>query len=134
MKSKFIGQLTIATAISALVTPIGLGTIYEFPAQAKTQIRDLQRSRGTTLSGKVISVVGNNFILDDGTGQIIVDAGPRWWQEINVSLGEQLTVVGESDRTEFDAFSIIRSDGSVINIRPTEGPPPWAGGRNRNYR
>lgn len=32
---------------------------------------------------------------------------------------------------ELDAFSITRTDGSVIDIRPGEGPPPWAGGSNR---
>lgn len=132
MKTSLDGKLTAATAIAVLAIPVSLGTIYEAPVQARTRIGDLQRSSGTTLSGRVISVVGNDFILDDGTGQIIVDAGPRWWKEINVSPGEQLTVVGEIDEGEFDAFSITKSDGYVINIRPAEGPPPWAGGRRRN--
>lgn len=102
-----------------------------FPAEAQSRINELQRTRGTTISGRVTSVVGNDFTIDDGTGQVIVDAGPRWYQPVNVSLGERVTVVGEMDEGEFDAFSITKSNGSVIQIRSPFGPPPWAGGRGR---
>jgi hypothetical protein len=97
---------------------------------AQTPINQLQqRPPSTTVSGKVIRAVGNDFILEDSTGQIIVDAGPRWWQEINLQPGEQIKVTGELGRSgELDAFAIVRADGSVINIRSAEGPPPWAGG------
>ena len=81
------------------------------------------------ISGTVASVVGNHFKLDDGTREVIVDAGPRWWQQIDLSLGERVTVEGEPGRWEFDAFTIIRADGSVIRIRPGPGRPPWAGGK-----
>ncbi|NJO39273.1 MAG: NirD/YgiW/YdeI family stress tolerance protein [Cyanobacteria bacterium CRU_2_1] len=99
--------------------------------QAQTPIGELQESQGITISGTVISVVGNDFILDDGTGNIIVDAGPRWWHEINIEPGEELTVVGKLDNDEFDAISITKADGTVIQIRPASGPPPWAEGRDR---
>ncbi len=89
-----------------------------------------QRQEGTTISGTVRSVVGNNFILDDGTGEVIVDAGPRWYQAVNVSEGEQVTIVGEYDDDDFDAFQITRANGEVIRIRDGAGRPPWAGGRN----
>ncbi|WP_414529016.1 NirD/YgiW/YdeI family stress tolerance protein [Nodularia chucula] len=115
--------LAIATTISITLSPVLV--------QAQTKIRDLQQSRGITLSGKVISVVGNDFTLSDGTGQIIVDAGPRWWKEINVLPGEELTVVGEFDEGEFDAFTITRANGNVINIRPAAGPPPWSRSRGK---
>ncbi|NDJ23474.1 DNA-binding protein [Nostoc sp. B(2019)] len=121
----------ILTTISAITIP-GLPTL----AQGQTRIGDLQqRTNGTTVSGKVTQIVGNDFIIDDGTGQLVVDAGPRWWRELNVKSGEQITVTGELGRGgELDAFSITRADGSVINIRPPQGPPPWAGGPNRAPR
>jgi DNA/RNA endonuclease YhcR with UshA esterase domain len=99
-------------------------------AQSNTRIGNLQRTRGITISGEVVSVVGNDFTLSDGSGEIIVDAGPRWWREINVKPGERVTVVGEvSEKSgEFDAYSITRSNGSRIDVRPAGGPPPWAGG------
>ncbi|PPS42725.1 DNA-binding protein [Chroococcidiopsis sp. TS-821] len=119
----------IGLAIVASVSTLGLPTI----ARSQTRIGDLQqRPPGITISGRVTSVVGNDFILEDDSGQIVVDAGPRWWQEIDVSPGEQVTVNGELGRGgEFDAFSITRADGTVIQIRPAQGPPPWAGGPNR---
>lgn len=121
-KSGFIG-LGSALLISGLAI---------VPAtQAQTPIGELQESQGITISGTVISVVGNDFILDDGTGNIIVDAGPRWWHEINIEPGEELTVVGKLDNDEFDAISITKADGTVIQIRPASGPPPWAEGRDR---
>jgi len=78
-------------------------------------------------------VVGNEFILDDGTGQIIVDAGPRWYHQLSFTTGERVTVVGEYDDGELDAFTITRSNGEVIRIRQAGGPPPWAGGRGRRF-
>ncbi|PLZ96816.1 DNA-binding protein [Fischerella thermalis CCMEE 5198] len=128
MNKQVLFGLTL-TAISAITIPT-LPTL----AQTQTKISDLQqRANGITVSGKVTQAVGNNFIIDDGTGQLIVDAGPRWWREINLKPGEQVTVAGELGRSgELDAFSITREDGSVVDIRPTQGPPPWAGGPNRN--
>ncbi len=80
------------------------------------------------ISGRVASVVGNHFTLDDGTRQVVVDAGPRWWHQIDLSPGEQVTVEGEPGRYEIDAFAISRADGSVIRIRTGPGRPPWAEG------
>ncbi|MBW4667443.1 MAG: NirD/YgiW/YdeI family stress tolerance protein [Cyanomargarita calcarea GSE-NOS-MK-12-04C] len=98
-----------------------------------TRIADLQRPRNIGISGQVQSIVGNKFTLNDGTGQIIVDAGPGRWHQINLNQGEQVTVTGELSKSgqEFNAFNIRRSNGSVIEIRSPEGPPPWAGGSNR---
>ncbi|WP_228056456.1 DNA-binding protein [Microcoleus sp. LEGE 07076] len=99
-------------------------------AQAKTRIADLQRQRtATTISGRVIGfgeADENEWIIDDGSGQVRVEAGPRTWRNINLSKGETIVVVGEMDDGEFDAFSITRSGGSIINIRSPKGRPPWA--------
>jgi hypothetical protein len=122
-RQSFIIPILVAS-ISALTIPI-------FVQAQTTQIEDLQQlPRGISISGEVTSIVGNDFVLNDGSGEIIVDAGPTWWHNINLEPGEQVTVNGEvSDKSgEFDAFSITRSDGSTIDIRPAGGPPPWAGG------
>jgi uncharacterized protein YdeI (BOF family) len=131
MNKRILLGLTLATTIcSSIIAPLPKA---QAQTNNRTNIRDLQqRSNGTIVSGKVTNIVGNDFIIDDGTGQLIVDAGPRWWREINLQRSEQVTVRGELGRKgELDAFSITRADGSVIDIRPAEGPPPWAGGRNR---
>ena len=126
MKQKLIVALTALATGAVLTIPDS--------ARAQTSIEELQqRSEGTTVSGQITSIVGNDFVLDDGTGQIIVDAGPRWWQEIDLTQGEEVTVTGELGKGgEIDAYSITRGDGSTIEIRSPGGPPPWAGGSNRN--
>lgn len=117
----------ITVGVSAMIVTASLNT------QAQTvPIEQLQRQNGVTITGTVRSVVGNEFILSDGTGEVIVDAGPRWYHSINVSEGDQVTVVGEYDDDDFDAFQIIRDNGEVFVVRDGSGRPPWAGGRGRN--
>ncbi len=41
--------------------------------KAQTSIGDLEQNSGLTIAGTISNVVGNEFILDDGTGEIIVD-------------------------------------------------------------
>jgi hypothetical protein len=115
-----IGFIPVVTSLETVLAQIPIGELQN-------------QAPGITISGTVTSVVGNNFVLNDETGEIIVDAGPRWWREINVVEGEQLTVTGELGRSgELDAFTVMRRDGTVIDIRPAQGPPPWAGGPNRH--
>lgn len=118
----FVALIALAAGATLIIPDV---------VRAQTSIEELQqRSNGTTVSGEIISVVGNDFVLDDGTGEIIVDAGPRWWQEIDLSPGEEVTVTGELGKGgEIDAYSITRGDGSTVEIRSPEGPPPWAGGK-----
>ncbi|MFS8858281.1 DNA-binding protein [Synechococcus sp. H55.7] len=96
--------------------------------QAQVLIRELQRYTGVLVAGRITSVFGNKFILDDGTGQLLVDAGPSWYRQIQLVPGERVTVLGKYDDEDFDAYRITRENGEVIEIRPASGPPPWAGG------
>jgi hypothetical protein len=134
LEKNVVMKQQLFVALTALIA--GATLIIPDLAKAQTPIEELQqRANGTTVSGEIVSVVGNDFVLDDGTGQIIVDAGPRWWQEIDLSTGEEVTVTGKLGKgDEIDAYSITRSDGSTIEIRSPEGPPPWAGGRDRSKR
>jgi len=124
MKQKILFSLFAVTTTLSLAANSAL-------AQAQTRIGELSEVRaGITISGKVVGFGEsdeNEWILDDGSGTIVVDAGPRSWRNINVSKGETITVVGEMDDGEFDAFSVTLSNGSVINIRSPQGPPPWSG-------
>ncbi|EAZ94277.1 NirD/YgiW/YdeI family stress tolerance protein [Crocosphaera chwakensis] len=113
------------------LTLISLGITSHSLVNAQIPIRELQQNTGISISGEVKDVVGNEFILDDGTGQIIVDVGPRWYHQINVTSGEKITVVGEYDDDDFDAYTIRKNNGEVIQIRQPGSPPPWAGGRHK---
>lgn len=96
------------------------------PPESTIPISELSNYREITISGTVRSVVGNEFTLNDGTGEIIVDPGPRWWQEIDLTPGETVIVTGEYDDDDFDAYRIVRDNGETIEIRDRSGPPPWA--------
>lgn len=97
------------------------------PALGQTAIGSLRAVDGVTIRGEVAKVFGNKFVLRDGTGEVLVDSGPRWHRQHRFTVGELLTVVGEMDDDDFDARRIIRADGSVLFIRPDRGPPPWVG-------
>ncbi|WP_217650669.1 NirD/YgiW/YdeI family stress tolerance protein [Spirulina major] len=87
-------------------------------AIAQSTIRDLQTTRSTTVSGKIVHLYGDEFILDDGTGQIMVEAESRPLRRAQISLGETVTVLGqfEDDENELNAFKIIRANGEEIYI------------------
>ncbi len=107
-------------------------------------IGQIQANPGTyldqilTLRGTVDRVLDpNEFLLDDGTGQIVVDAGPPWYAQIDVPLGATVTVTGQIDHMgppgkrrgiDLDACR-IEGPGSTFEIRDCRfiGPPPWAG-------
>ncbi len=76
----------------------------------------------------------NEFRLRDATGQIRAEAGPEWYQSIELPVGEEFTVWGEVDfyrnRPEIDLWRIELKDGRTIEIQG-EGPPPWAGQEDR---
>lgn len=48
-----------------------------------------------------------------------------------IGQGEQLTVIGEMDDYDFDAFEIRRANGEIIRTREPFGQAPWNGGRRR---
>lgn len=90
-----------------------------------------------SLTGTVVGygeVDENEWLLETERGVVRVDAGPRWYQTISLEMNEAVTIVGELDEGEFDAFTITRADGTVISVRPSQGPPPWAGGPRRQSR
>ncbi|HIK22644.1 MAG TPA: OB-fold nucleic acid binding domain-containing protein [Thermosynechococcus sp. M3746_W2019_013] len=86
------------------ITEVVLPPITETCAPSATPIHNLTNFQGMTIRGTVRSVVGNPFILDNSTGQVMVDAGPRWFYQINRQPGETVTVVGKYDRYDFNAI------------------------------
>jgi hypothetical protein len=103
---------------------------------APTLARDLPANvAGQTLAGTVISYGEgdeNEWLIQTATGVVVADAGPRWFQVIDIPQGEAITLTGRWDEGEFDVITITRADGTQIATgRPLQGPPPWAGGRDR---
>ncbi|WP_293164594.1 DNA-binding protein [Okeania sp. SIO2C9] len=113
-----LGRLakSLTGAIAAYISFFSI--VIVTPTLAKTPIGELQRGDNATISGQVIGISGDEFMLDDGTGKILVDTDDR--ELTNLSVGEQVKVIGEYDDDDFDAFSITRQDGNVINIQSND--------------
>ncbi len=111
MKANIVLALAISV-ISAITTPV--------LAEDTTNIEDLRQEETVTISGEVTEIMGddddNKWVVTDYTGSVAVDAGALWQEAIDVSVGDLLTVVGELDEDEFDAFSVILADGTEIEI------------------
>jgi hypothetical protein len=100
------------------------------PALAQTPIGSLAPG-GVTIEGTVTDVFGNRFVLQDPSGRTLVHGGPERYRRLDIRPGERLRVTGRPKHDGFDAFVIRRENGQEITIRSPEGPPPWAGHRER---
>ena len=105
------------------------GLAMAVPAVSQTAIGTLQTSGAITIVGTVTDVFGNKFVLEDSSGRILVDNGPDWFHRVEVKRGDKMTVIGRPDGGSFEAFALVRADGTRQEIRPDRGPPPWSGGR-----
>jgi Ca2+-binding RTX toxin-like protein len=85
-------------------------------------ISNLRSNVIQTLSGTIKSLVTDpkdkvvdSFILKDATGEVLVDA-----EELNLTVGQPVTVVGEFDSNNgdgeaaFEALKITKADGTVV--------------------
>ncbi|MHC0061361.1 hypothetical protein ACWATR_00320 [Nostoc sp. UIC 10890] len=101
----------VLTGLFALLMPFEVGA-----QKAPNQIENLPNARVTSISGQVTKLLDDEFILNDGKGQIIIEAESQLGQPINLSVGEQVTVVGNYDDNEFKALSITRANGETLQI------------------
>ncbi|MGB7417469.1 MAG: NirD/YgiW/YdeI family stress tolerance protein [Thermosynechococcaceae cyanobacterium] len=85
-------------------------------AQTHTSIEDARSANSTTLSGKIIRISGDDFILDDGTGQVWIEAESRPLRRAKLAAGETVTVTGYLDENELEAYRITRANGERIDI------------------
>jgi hypothetical protein len=99
-------------------------------AQAQVPAANLQPPGSLTLLGDVQTLEGNQFVLDNGTTQTVVNAGPESHHTLDLLPGERVIVVGAyGGGGQMNAFTITRSNGDVIFIRNPEGPAPWESSR-----
>lgn len=70
--------------------------------------------------GKVAELFGNKFILDDGSGRVLVDTGPQGDNAPVADKDEMVTVQGHFDRGQIHAQLLVRANGDTVAY----GPPP----------
>jgi hypothetical protein len=71
----------------------------------------------------------NEWIIEANGRRYRVDAGPRWWRNLPVAIGDQLTVEGDWGGGELDAFWVKLANGETVEVRSRSGRPSWAGDR-----
>jgi uncharacterized protein YdeI (BOF family) len=135
-----LGLLAITAPARPLAAQSTGPTIAEIQANPSAYLEQI-----VTIAGSVGALVDENeFLLDDGTGQIVVDPGPPWYRQIRIPRGTPVTVTGQIDQmgppgnrrgVDLDACRIV-TPTETIEIRDCafDGPPPWAGGPNRDRR
>lgn len=119
--------MTQRNMLASAILAIGLTTAAI--AYAQTPIGQLNTAQGVTVSGTVADIFGNKFVIEDASGRMLVENGPEWFRKIEVTRGEKITVIGRPDGGTFEAFTIVRADGTRIEVRPARGPAPWASGQ-----
>ncbi|BAU11657.1 hypothetical protein LEP3755_21590 [Leptolyngbya sp. NIES-3755] len=114
MKLRFV--LPVIMIVPMLFPASVLASNHQRLEQTKVLARqDLSRPQFTMLTGRVNRVDGNRIFLDRAQGQMIINAK----ETVNLASNEPITVTGNviPSSNELNAFSITRSDGSVIEFR-----------------
>lgn len=109
----------IAAIPAAVMAQANTQSATQTSAQSSTptSIRDLQRANTVAISGKIVQVFSEDFILDDGTGQILVEAEDRPLRQAKFAVGERVTVSGTyDDDNSLDAINITRASGEVVQV------------------
>ena len=93
-------------------------------------IRSLSSGGIVTIRGRVAEVYGNKFIMADGSGRALVDAGRRGEDGALVTAGEPVLVQGRFDHGFVHAAFLVGPDKNVVALGPLDGPHHGPGGRH----
>ena len=76
----------------------------------------IAQDRENSLSGEVKRVWEDGFQLQDSDRTIRIDSWDVCGDNTsgNIEIGDRVTVTGEFEGGEFDAFSIVKSDGTNV--------------------
>lgn len=119
-----------AAALVAIGVAGGAGAVsltrpaIEMAPTVPTAIARLPQSSGVvTVKGRVAEVYGNRFVVQDGSGRTLVDAGRE--AQGAVRVGTPMLVQGRYDQGQLRARFLVDSSGAVQEVGPP--PPPGAG-------
>jgi uncharacterized protein YdeI (BOF family) len=134
----------LALAAAALVIVGGAGGAAVMATQSPSvtmapatpvAINTLSDDGIVTVRGKVAEIYGNKFILADGSGRALIDAGREGEGGKLVAAGEPVTVQGRFDNGSIHAAFLVRADGKVTALGPLGrpgGPEGPGGPRDRH--
>ncbi|WP_288457119.1 hypothetical protein [uncultured Sphingomonas sp.] len=97
----------------------------EMAPTVPTAIARLPQASGiVTVKGRVAETYGNQFVVQDGTGRALVDAGRRGSDAVRV--GSVMTVQGRYDDGRLRASYLVDPQGRIDAVGAPP-PPPGAG-------
>ncbi|WP_294189268.1 hypothetical protein [uncultured Sphingomonas sp.] len=121
-----------AAALVAIGVAGGAGAVsltrpaIEMAPTVPTAIARLPQSSGVvTVKGRVAEVYGNRFVVQDGSGRTLVDAGRE--AQGAVRVGTPMLVQGRYDQGQLRARFLVDSSGAVQEVGPPPPPPRGAG-------
>ena len=125
-----VALLAVGVGGGATVAHMAAPSVEMAPA-SPVAIRSLSDSGSiVTVRGKVAEVYGSAFILADGSGRALVEAGPHHGvlggDSALVAVGQTVSVQGHFRDGTIHASFLVGADGTVTALRPM-GPP--RGGR-----
>ncbi|WP_162987188.1 hypothetical protein [Sphingomonas paeninsulae] len=86
------------------------------PTHAVT-IKSLSEDSGiVTVKGRVAERYGNQFVLEDGTGKTLIDAGPVGEQASLAPVGSIVSVQGRFDNGAFRPAFFVDPSGKVVSL------------------
>ncbi|WP_019515155.1 hypothetical protein, partial [Sphingomonas sp. Mn802worker] len=122
-----------AAALVAIGVAGGAGAVsltrpsIEMAPTVPTAIARLPQSSGVvTVKGRVAEVYGNRFVVQDGSGRTLVDAGREAQNAVRV--GTPMLVQGRYDQGQLRARFLVDSSGSVQEVGAPPPPPPQGAG------
>ena len=139
------GLLAAVLAVGAAAGAGGMQLSQRFRTQPvlllqPASINTLQDGADGAVKGQVADVFGNAFVVQDGTGRILVETGPRGEGRTLVAPQETVTVQGRFERGKLHAQTLVHADGRAEGFgpkpprppgpdrgRPDDGPPPPPG-------
>jgi hypothetical protein len=100
--------------------------IVEMAPTVTTPIARLAGARGiVSMRGRVAEVYGDRFVVQDGSGRMLVDAGPR--AAGNLHPSEPILVQGRFDDGQLRARYLVDASGTVQEVGPPPTPPGHRG-------
>lgn len=126
-KPRFTKRIKLGLAAVALVAVgggVGAVAVHEMrpaavmapanPVAIKTLTDD---GSVITIKGRVAQVFGNKFVMTDGSGNALVDAGRGDDSDVTVAPGQTVTVQGRFDGGVVRARFLVGADGKVVALR-----------------
>ncbi|WP_298093221.1 hypothetical protein [uncultured Sphingomonas sp.] len=130
------GRAAVAVALLAIGAAAGGtgGAAFSHPEirMAPTTVTPIARLAGSQgivrIKGRITEVYGDRFVMADGTGRAMIDAGRP---DRLPAAGQTISVQGRFDDGQFRAAYLVSADGMVEQVgprpghgRPKHGPGP----------